>query len=78
MESATAQGTIKTLMKSCFSSDLTHFLAIMGGGGGAQPKMLESSHGRVHHWGKWGNFPHQDFDPWNLLGNFPSKNPVQT
>ena len=35
-------------------------------------------HGRIHHWGKRGNFLHQDFDPWNLLGNFPSKNPVQT
>ena len=35
-------------------------------------------HGRIHHWGRWGNFSHQDFDPWNLLGNFPSKNPVQT
>ena len=34
-------------------------------------------HGRIHHWGKWGNFPHQDFDPWNLLGNLPSKNGQQ-
>ena len=28
-----AQGTIKTLLKSDFSSDLTHFLAIIGGPG---------------------------------------------
>ena len=31
-----AQGTIKILLKSDFSSDLTHFLAIIGGGGGGR------------------------------------------
>ena len=33
-----AQGTIKTLLKSDFSSDLTHFFAIIGDLGGEPPK----------------------------------------
>ena len=32
-----AQGTIKLRVKSDFSSELTPFLAIIGGGGGAGP-----------------------------------------
>ena len=38
-----AQGTIKILLKSDFSSDLTHFRAMIGvsGGGGALPKRYE-------------------------------------
>ena len=44
---------------------------------------LLETHGRIHHWGKWGNFPHQDYEPRDLgeiylrflLGNFPSKKP---
>ena len=26
------------------------------------------NHGRIRHWGKWGNFPYQDSEAQNLLG----------
>ena len=37
------KSTIKILMKSNFSSDLTHFLTIIGGGGAAQSNIGEVS-----------------------------------
>ena len=37
-----AQGTIKVMLKSDFSSDLIHFLAIIGGGGGL-PKRYKAT-----------------------------------
>ena len=43
------QGTVKILIKSDFSSDLTRFLAIIGGGGArALPKRYTQSYAPEH------------------------------
>ena len=37
-----AQGAIKILLKSDFYSDLTHFVALIGGGGGGEPSQRDT------------------------------------